>query len=112
MRDVQGASALHMASQEGWKESISLLLESGADVDSQDIEGRVPLHYASRYLRKDCLDLLKSYGANETLRDLRGSLPRDYLAVEEKKFESKKAQDALRRGRGGFRRGGLGRGRS
>ncbi|KFY48542.1 hypothetical protein V495_01247 [Pseudogymnoascus sp. VKM F-4514 (FW-929)] len=107
MRDVQGASALHMASQEGWKESVSLLLESGADVDSQDVEGRVPLHYASRHLRKDCLDLLKSYGANETLRDLRGSLPRDYLAVEEKKFESKKAQDALRR-----ERGGLGRGRS
>lgn len=105
MRDVQGASALHRASQDGWKESVSLLLESGADVNAQDVAGRVPLHYASRFLRKDCLDLLKRYGANETLRDLRGSLPGDYLAVEEKKFETKKAQDALGRGRGGFGRG-------
>ena len=105
MRDVQGASALHRASQEGWKISVSLLLESGADVNAQDVEGRVPLHYASRHLKKDCLDLLKGYGADETLRDLRGSLPGDYLAVEEKKFEMKKAQDALGRGRGGFERG-------
>ncbi|KFY68180.1 hypothetical protein V496_01247 [Pseudogymnoascus sp. VKM F-4515 (FW-2607)] len=105
MRDVRGASALHRASQDGWKESVSLLLESGADMNAQDVAGRVPLHYASRFLRKDCLDLLKRYGANETLRDLRGSLPGDYLAIEEKKFETKKAQDALRRGRGGFGRG-------
>ncbi|KFY11673.1 hypothetical protein V491_07106 [Pseudogymnoascus sp. VKM F-3775] len=105
LRDVQGASALHRASQEGWNESVSLLLESGADVNAQDVAGRVPLHYASRFLKKDCLDLLKGYGADETMRDLRGSLPRDYLAVEEKKFETRKAQDALGRGRGGFGRG-------
>lgn len=107
LRDVQGASALHIASQEGWKESVSLLLEGGADVNAQDVAGRVPLHYASNFLKKDCLDMLKGYGADETLRDLRGSLPGDYLAVEEKKFEAKEVQRALTRAR----RGGFGRGR-
>lgn len=105
MRDAHGASALHRASIDGCKESVSLLLESGADVNAQDVEGRVPLHCASKYLRMDCLDLLKGYGADETLRDLGGGLPGDYLAVAEKKFETKKAQDALSRGRGGFGRG-------
>ncbi len=104
--DVRGASALHIASQEGWKEAVSLLLESGADVNAQDIERRVPLHYASKFMKKDCLDLLKGYGADKTLRDLRGSLPGDYLAAaEEKKFEAKKARDALVRRRGAFGRG-------
>lgn len=64
-------------------------------MNAQDVEGRVPLHYASRYLRKNCLHLFKSYGAKETLRGLRGGLPGDYLAVEEKKYETKKAQNAL-----------------
>lgn len=65
-------------------------------MNAQDAERVPPLHYGSRYLRKDILHLFKSYGAKGTLRDLRGGLRGDYLAVEEKKrFETKKAQNAL-----------------
>jgi ankyrin repeat protein len=46
------------------KEIVKLLLEAGANVNTQDEIGQTPLHYATREGRKDIVELLLNAGAD------------------------------------------------
>ena len=52
-RDEDGATALHHAAERGSREMVTLLLESGADINVRDDEfGATPTGWAIEYLRE------------------------------------------------------------
>lgn len=53
-QDMHGRSSLHIAVENGHEEIISLLLESGCDVNIQNVNGLTPLMYLVASKRIDC----------------------------------------------------------
>ena len=51
--DEEGATALHHAAVNGYREIVDLLLDAGADIDARDsIHGATPAGWAIHYLRE------------------------------------------------------------
>lgn len=69
-RDDQGRTALHIAAERGYTQSVEILHEMGADMNARDRNGETPLHRAARQpLGKETSALLILLGADITLRN-------------------------------------------
>lgn len=57
MRDcrTKGETALHRAAAFGSEETVKLLIEAGAKIDTRDMNGDTPLSWASWYARPDAI---------------------------------------------------------
>ena len=53
---------LHIATREGHKEIVELLIAKDADVNSKDFFGRTSLNWAAREGRTEIADLLRKHG--------------------------------------------------
>lgn len=62
-RDIDGRTALHVASCEGFTDVVDLLLQKGADVEAKDRWGSTPLADAIFYKKNDVIKLLEKHGA-------------------------------------------------
>jgi len=76
MRDKDGQTALHLALQRDFSDSVALLLQSGADVDAQDNDGMTPLLYVVQSSKPAAtVQLLLEHGASVHLRNKNGLTP-------------------------------------
>ena len=74
-----GKTALHVASQAGNADLVSLLLERGADAELTDLQGNTPLHYATAWGHEEAAEVLIREGeAMWTTRNAEGFMPGDY----------------------------------
>jgi ankyrin repeat protein len=48
LRDGNGQTALHRATENGHDEIIRILIENGIDVNARDVNGQTALHLASK----------------------------------------------------------------
>jgi hypothetical protein len=78
-RDADYGNILHLATFQGLKSTISLLLEYGADPNVPDTSQRTPLHIASWFGFPEIVDLLMDYQADVTVRDEWGATPLDQV---------------------------------
>ncbi|XP_021915295.1 protein phosphatase 1 regulatory subunit 12A isoform X3 [Zootermopsis nevadensis] len=53
-----GATALHVAAAKGYIKVMSVLLQGGANVNSQDFDGWTPLHAAAHWGQKEACEML------------------------------------------------------
>ena len=85
-RDNHGSTPLHRASGSGTPETVSALLEAGADVDARDGTGWTPLHMASGSGTPKTVSALLEAGADVDARTEGGLTPFD-LARENDKLK-------------------------
>ena len=89
VRGPGGKTALHVASSHGRITTIMLLLEHGANVDTQDTFGYTPLHEAAREGHPEVIQLLLKSGANADVQKedswtaLHLAAPRGHIQVVE-----------------------------
>ncbi|KAJ3682742.1 hypothetical protein LUZ60_012969 [Juncus effusus] len=78
VRDDNGATPLHLASRQGRRNSIHILLENGgiisATTSSYGFPGSTPLHLAARGGNLDCIRELLAWGADRLQRDSAGRI--------------------------------------
>jgi hypothetical protein len=65
----QTEAAIHLAAREGYTAIITILLQSGAGVDSRDTTGRTPLHHCAENGHMEALEVLLDLGADPTATD-------------------------------------------
>jgi len=76
VRDEQGLSLLHWASDRGHTNIAEFLISKHCSlVNTKDHEGQTPLHYASSCGHVDMVRLLLQHGADPNARDLDGFSP-------------------------------------
>jgi ankyrin repeat protein len=68
----EGSTALHVAAECGYVESLQMLLGAGAGVHMRDSTGRTALHCAAREGHVAAVEALLSYGANPGASDRKG----------------------------------------
>ncbi|KAH9951664.1 ankyrin [Amylocystis lapponica] len=76
--NVEGRTALHVASLKGNEELVRMLCDLGADHDLADNEGNTPLHYASAWGHIPVVQLLIERGCQYSARNNEGFTPSDY----------------------------------
>ncbi len=76
--DNDGWTALHLACEIGNVEMAKLLLDAGAQVDSQNKYGRTPLHWACEKNHFPVVKLLVQYNADSTILDRHDKRAYDY----------------------------------
>ncbi|KAJ7947658.1 E3 ubiquitin-protein ligase XB3-like [Quillaja saponaria] len=79
IRDVRGATPLHLAARQRRPECVHILLDSGALVSASmggyGCPGSTPLHLAARGGSLDCIRELLAWGADRLQRDVAGRIP-------------------------------------
>jgi ankyrin repeat protein len=65
----EGRTALHHAALSGCDEILTILLNSGADVNARDRDGFTALFLASMNGHRKCLSTLMAAGADPSIRD-------------------------------------------
>ncbi|CAK8671894.1 unnamed protein product [Clavelina lepadiformis] len=63
-RNRLGASPLWLAAVMGHEEAVKLLVDYGADLETEDIKGQTPLYAATKFNHVKCVRLLLEAGAN------------------------------------------------
>ena len=61
-------TALYNAAQNGYTESVKVLIEAGADVNIPDFDGRTPLNRAIIGKHTAVVELLKAAGGKEFIK--------------------------------------------
>ncbi|KAM6978300.1 unconventional myosin-XVI isoform 2-T3 [Tautogolabrus adspersus] len=77
-----GVTLLHIACASGYREVVSVLLESGADPHPADNNFWTPLHLAAKYGQTSIVSQLLRHGANPTLLNCNQDKPSDIAASE------------------------------
>ncbi|TKS67047.1 Unconventional myosin-XVI [Collichthys lucidus] len=77
-----GVTLLHIASASGYREVVSVLLESRADPHPADNTFWTPLHLAAKYGQTSIVSQLLRHGANPTLLNCNQDKPSDIAASE------------------------------
>uniref|UniRef100_A0A3B4Z141 Unconventional myosin-XVI-like n=1 Tax=Stegastes partitus TaxID=144197 RepID=A0A3B4Z141_9TELE len=77
-----GVTLLHIACASGYREVVSVLLDSGADPHPADNNFWTPLHLAAKYGQTSIVSQLLRHGANPTLLNCNQDKPSD-IAVSE-----------------------------
>ncbi|XP_019116728.2 unconventional myosin-XVI isoform X2 [Larimichthys crocea] len=77
-----GVTLLHIASASGYREVVSVLLESRADPHPADNNFWTPLHLAAKYGQTSIVSQLLRHGANPTLLNCNQDKPSDIAASE------------------------------
>jgi len=78
---VGGYTPLHAAAERGHEMVMYVLLDHGADVNSQDDEGAAPLHYASGAGYEQLCDILLRHGADANMQEKKGYTALHYAAA-------------------------------
>lgn len=80
--DINGVSPLHCAAGMSNMSALRVLVELGADIDSQTRSGRTPLHWVGESYNPDeaCARFLLARGANFQLIDSNGDSPLHWTA--------------------------------
>jgi ankyrin repeat protein len=76
-----GFTALHLATIQGHRTTMELLIRHGAQVGIADKAGQTPLHHAARLGFAEIVKVLLSKNADPNVTDLHGAIPA-YLAME------------------------------
>jgi ankyrin repeat protein len=84
MRGLFGVTPLHIAAERGELHIISLLLDSGAEIDARGEEGHTPLHEAVLRGHTEAVKLLMTRGANTNIPNDLGQTPKDTARIEGK----------------------------
>jgi ankyrin repeat protein len=71
-KNSYGWTALILASMNGHKEIVELLLKNGADIEAKDSDGRTALMWASTYGHSAIVELLLKNGADIEAKDSHG----------------------------------------
>uniref|UniRef100_A0A671W4E4 Myosin XVI n=1 Tax=Sparus aurata TaxID=8175 RepID=A0A671W4E4_SPAAU len=77
-----GVTLLHIACASGYREVVSVLLESGADPHPADNNFWTPLHLAAKYGQTSIVSQLLRHGVNPTLLNCNQDKPSDIAASE------------------------------
>ncbi|KAM9347628.1 unconventional myosin-XVI [Symphorus nematophorus] len=77
-----GVTLLHIACASGYREVVSMLLESGADPHPADNNFWTPLHLAAKYGQTSIVSQLLRHRANPTLLNCNQDKPSDIAASE------------------------------
>lgn len=86
--DKNGNSALHVATEKGFRGVCKVLLDAGARVNMRNLtDSWTPLHFAAIEGHKDILRMLLAHGANLNLKDKHGSTA-EYYADRFHNFET------------------------
>ncbi|XP_074550716.1 unconventional myosin-XVI isoform X2 [Halichoeres trimaculatus] len=78
----EGVTLLHIACASGYREVVSLLMESGADPHPADNHFWTPLHLAAKYGQTSIVSQLLRHGANPTLLNCNQDKPSEVAASE------------------------------
>ncbi|MBN1827534.1 MAG: ankyrin repeat domain-containing protein, partial [Deltaproteobacteria bacterium] len=81
VRDEAGRTPLHWAAEQNNVESVSLLIDKGADVNDKDSNFTTPLHIASSNGYYEIARLLVENGADITSADFRAKTPLHFAAT-------------------------------
>ena len=68
---------LHVASENGHKKLVNLLIDMGSDLNAQNLAGNTSLHLATQLKLYEIQNLLIERGASESIRNNLEFLPRD-----------------------------------
>ena len=66
---------LHRAAKNGHAETVSLLLDNGADINAKNRDGQTALHVAAKYGHDAIVSLLLDNGADIEAKNIDGSTP-------------------------------------
>ncbi|XP_020615067.1 protein phosphatase 1 regulatory subunit 16A-like [Orbicella faveolata] len=77
VKDMQGATALHIAAANAYVEVLEFLLENDADVEVVDKDGWKPIHAAACWGNEKAIELLVEHGADLESRTPYGETPLD-----------------------------------
>ena len=86
-RTKTGITPLHEAASgvplplRGQRDTVNVLVDEGADVNSRDVNGQTPLQFAASNGRSDKAELLITKGANVSAKNKWGRTPLD-IAVD------------------------------
>ncbi|XP_013401263.1 ankyrin-1-like [Lingula anatina] len=68
--DKYGSTALHLAAEKGWWECVQLLIENGANPNTQDVSQMTPLHFAAAQGTVKSVEALLSCKIDINLQDV------------------------------------------
>jgi ankyrin repeat protein len=112
-RNREGKTAFMLAAQYDHSETMTLLLEHGADIEARDRLEATPLHRAAKMGRTSVIQFLLERGANPKAKDLWSKTPLERALAADHKDAARLLQGALiarkaveraYRGRAGFSR--------
>ncbi|KAM5256847.1 ankyrin repeat domain-containing protein 35 isoform 2-T2 [Ctenodactylus gundi] len=78
--DSNGQSPFHLAASKGLTECLTVLLASGADINSKNEDGSTALHLATISCQPQCVKVLLQHGANEDAVDAENRSPLHWAA--------------------------------
>lgn len=89
-KDDKGRTALSMAAAEDCPDMVTVLLESGSDVNSRNKMGRTSLMEAALWGRVENVKILLKYGADRTVKDRKGYLAFDFATTSSRNTEERR----------------------
>ena len=95
IRDNNGYTCMHWAAVCNNRETVELLVQNGADVNTPGLDGETPLHRACRFGAKEGAIALLSCGANECARNENYGTPLDVAGMMGKKVD-RDTRDSIR----------------
>ena len=83
--DNRGNTPLHWAAMKDKPETVKLLMENGADIESKDADGWTPLHYAAAFSSLQTVQTLVDLGADKMSKTKDGNEPIYYAKGDDVK---------------------------